>query len=766
LAASSDARFVGRLTVRRVGPRCNGTVTHPRPAATMCTRSKLVLALLAMLIAAAPARADKTTVCTITVNSADEKEAFRRSLPPDKYRFVELVEHGRADWLSSACRAGVQCDMLIISGHYDGGNEFFSEYVEASEFLPVAELERVSCSGSCPGLFSRLKEVYLFGCNTLNPEAQRSVSANAVATLVQGGLPKAEAERVVRSLNARYGESSRDRMRLVFNDVPVIYGFSSVAPLGPTAGNPQSLFPDRRHERDRDRAREPASAGTVLGAFAHRDTRDDRHRSLAGVRRDVCQFADDRSPLPARSLSSTNFCNGQCRKCGCSWTRIERYVATLDDRDRQDRDVAEALAAIGHDEPTRARYLAYARDADPAAFRAHMLGLAGDLGWLTAEEHRTEIVRLFGDLLARDGAGPAEVDLACTLNREHEFDGLYDDAENRPRADDAAHAALRACLGSEEGHARTLEALVGTSDADARVAQAYLRHRPITAVGELRTLTAGIAQMRGSEAQVRALQTLAGHRVADPESLEALAQLFPQAESWSVQSAIAGVLIRADYRSIARPEIVQALRDHRRNPLTGLMSLTPSSGACNNPDAISVIAVRQSFKQAAAAARMARIGRLAVRPSGIVQYSRVFIAPSLPAHARTAPSGLPSRVPRVAAGRARRSENCVHHHGQFRRREADLRAIPSARRLPVRRAGRARTPGLARFRLPESRQMRRAHRVGPLRRRHRVLYRPPRCPRVAARARARARFVQRVVPRIVLAAEGSLSFRLQYPQCG
>ena len=36
----------------------------------------------------------------------------RRSLPPDEYRFVELVERGRPDWLASACRAGVRCDVL------------------------------------------------------------------------------------------------------------------------------------------------------------------------------------------------------------------------------------------------------------------------------------------------------------------------------------------------------------------------------------------------------------------------------------------------------------------------------------------------------------------------------------------------------------------------------------------------------------------------------------------------------------------------------
>src|ERR1700693_3806316 len=183
------------------------------------------------------ANADKKTVCSITVNSPDEKEAFRRSLPADRYQFVELVERGRADWLESACRQGIRCDILVISGHYDGGNEFFSDQLAAREFLPVAEMERVSCSDSCPGLFSQLKEVYLFGCNTLNPEALRSASAEIGRSLIRSGSSRADAERLSRALSARHGESSRDRMRLIFKDVPVIYGFSSVAPLGPTAAS-------------------------------------------------------------------------------------------------------------------------------------------------------------------------------------------------------------------------------------------------------------------------------------------------------------------------------------------------------------------------------------------------------------------------------------------------------------------------------------------------------------------------------------------------
>src|SRR5438067_1262510 len=184
--------------------------------------SGLLLGLGALLIAAwtPGASADKKTVCTITVNSADEKEAFRRSLPKEQYQFVELVEHGRPDWLASACEQKIRCDVLVISGHYDGGNEFFSDRVEAREFLPVDEMERASCSSSCSTLFSQLREVYLFGCNTLNPERQNNVAAAIARDLKLAGHSAADADRVAQILAARYGDSSRDRMRQIFPKVP------------------------------------------------------------------------------------------------------------------------------------------------------------------------------------------------------------------------------------------------------------------------------------------------------------------------------------------------------------------------------------------------------------------------------------------------------------------------------------------------------------------------------------------------------------------
>ena len=134
---------------------------------------------------------------------------------------------------------------------------------------------------------------------------------------------------------------------------------------------------------------------------------------------------------------------------------------------------------------------------------------------------------------------------------------------------DVAHAAIRACLGDADGHARTLEALSSPRDAEVRIAQTYLVHRPIADVDELRKVTAGIARMNGSDAQVRALQALGEHRLSDRASLDELTRLFPVADSLNVQTAIAGVLIRADYSSIDRAEVAQTLRESRRKSPIG-----------------------------------------------------------------------------------------------------------------------------------------------------------------------------------------------------
>ena len=554
-------------------------------------------AVVAACVLGAPARAAPKTVCTITVNSPDEKESFRRHLPADEYRFVELVERGRPDWLDSACRSHVACDVLVISAHYDGGNEFFPDSLDVSEFLPVSELERVSCSGSCPTLFSRLQEVVLFGCNTLRAEPHGEATAEVLRSLVREGTPRERAERELHSFTAAHGESSRDRMRLVFTGVPVIYGFSSTAPLGPIAAGVLDRY--FRASGDREIARGRPGRG-LLAAFSPFGLTavpgmqaDDPHWQ---TRLDVCQFADERRSVAAKLAFVQGLLQRHVGEARLYLDRIRRLRDSLGTSVRDDPLASRVLEEIARDEGARERVLDYARKTDRPQTRVAMLDLARDVGWLTEEARRDELVAMLGEIDARPQVGVADVHLACQRNADHGLDGRLDadhrqdgrlDADQRkdsrpdadpfqdgrldnakppgPAARDAGHAALRACLGSAGDRARALAALLGPDEADVQLAQAYLRHRPVTDAAELRALTDRVAGMPPGAAQVRALETLGRHYVSDRQVLERLVELFAQTPSAEVQSALAGILLRADRRALQAQQLLHTLLTQRRD---------------------------------------------------------------------------------------------------------------------------------------------------------------------------------------------------------
>jgi hypothetical protein len=250
--------------------------------------------------------------------------------------------------------------------------------------------------------------------------------------------------------------------------------------------------------------------------------------------------------------------------------RIETLFASLGESDRQAPSFLRALDEISRDGASRERYLRFAEDADLSRTRARMIELAGALGWLTPAEQRAELARMVGDLIGRGAIGPSDIELFCSLNKDHRLDGDRDRIlVTAAQADRVANAAALACLGSLEARARVLRALTSPIDADVELAQVYVGHRPITDVAELRALASGIARMPASGAQIRALDTLARHRLSDGQSLHELARLFPAAPSVDLQRAIAAVLIRADYQALAKPEFVRVLSQNRRKSPDG-----------------------------------------------------------------------------------------------------------------------------------------------------------------------------------------------------
>lgn len=511
------------------------------------------------------AHAAPKTVCTVTINSADERDTFQRYLPKDKYQFVELVQRGRPDWLASACRRQVRCDALIISGHFDDGTEFYTDRFDDRESLSVHELQAASCSPSCSGLFSQLKEVYLFGCNTLKSDPRYVASGEIVRSLVRGGQSRPDAEQRSALLSERYGQSNRDRLRHVFHSVPLLYGFSSKAPLGRTAG------PLLERYFQAAPAGEIASGRTsplLLSLFGPSSmiavpglTDADAH---VGFRRDMCSFAGNALSDVQKVGTLHEVLRRDMSEVRLFLDHLERHVASIGPAQRLRPDTAAAFDAIERDQATRARFLDFARDADEATVQSRMFTLARTLGWLTPAQQQAEFLRTLSERMARGTVGQTEVDLVCSAHKARE-PALAQQllALGGAKSNKVTHAAVLACLGSPEAHERTVRALSSADDADVAIAQTYLRHRGFGSVDELRAITTDIARMTAAGAQVRALETLARQRLADPQSLREVAGLFPKARSLEAQRAIAGILIRADYKVLPRDDLARSLRQHR-----------------------------------------------------------------------------------------------------------------------------------------------------------------------------------------------------------
>lgn len=511
------------------------------------------------------AHAAPKTVCTVTINSSDEKDVFQRHLPPGEYRFVELVQRGQPDWLASARRRGVSCDVLVISGHFDDGTEFYTDRHDDREFLTVHEMQHESCSTSGDGLFSRLKEVYLFGCNTLKTEPRHVAQGEILRSLTRSGHSRGDAERAAAQLSARYGQSNRDRLRHVFKDVPVLYGFSSKAPLGRYAGPlleryfrtaPAGEIGSGRPSPTLLKLFGPSSMIAVAGL-----TDADPHASF---RRDMCGFADDR-PSDAQKIAFMHeVLQRDVTEVRMFLDHLERYAASIGPAQRLRPELAAALGVIEADHRTRDRYLGFARDADQATVQARMMALARSLGWLSPAQEQAEFLRMIADRMARGDLDKTEVDLVCATHQGREPDlarQLLATGAARPSR--LTHAAALACLGSAEAHERTVRALTSSDDGEVAIAQVYLRHRPLANVDELRAVASGIGRMTTAGAQVRALETVAKQRLADAQSLQEIVRLFPLARSLEVQRAIAGILIRSDTQVLARTDLARSLRQHR-----------------------------------------------------------------------------------------------------------------------------------------------------------------------------------------------------------
>ena len=201
----------------------------------------LFLILFFHLEARAESAPERFQVCSMTLNSSDELDVFRGHLDPDRFSFIELVpphhqveSYDEGRWLSQVCPLPqLKCDILIVSGHFAG--MFFgtdNDYV-----LPMSELEQLACRKSCPRVLGNLKEVYLFGCNTManKKNSSRTPSEYLNVLVEEHEMARDLAEMVVAGRYSIFGPSFKDKMEHIFSKKTKIYGFPDLSPLGSQA---------------------------------------------------------------------------------------------------------------------------------------------------------------------------------------------------------------------------------------------------------------------------------------------------------------------------------------------------------------------------------------------------------------------------------------------------------------------------------------------------------------------------------------------------
>jgi hypothetical protein len=391
------------------------------------------------------------------------------------------------------------------------------------------------------------------------------VTEDIVRGLLRSGQSPADAMRAAGLLGERHAGSNRDRMRHIFKDVPVVYGFSSLAPLGRTAGPLLERYFQSAPVPEIGSGQVSARLMSAFSKTALTATSGlSNNESQAGLRQEACQFIDSRLTDAQKVAFMHQVLQRDMAEVRMFLGHLERFASSIQPVQRLTGPTAAAFAAIAADHAARERYLEAARDADEATPRMRMVALARNIGWLTPAQERAELVRTIADHIARGRVGRDEVDLACAGGSQGGNDpALNAMAAGALKSGKVAPAAAMACLGSTEAHARVVRAVTSANADDISMAQAYLRHRPLADVQDLRSIAAGIARMPASDAQVRALETLSQQRLADPESLREIARLFPAARSVQVQRAIASVLIRSDHRVLGQADLARSLKQYR-----------------------------------------------------------------------------------------------------------------------------------------------------------------------------------------------------------
>ena len=134
--------------------------------------------VILFLLFATNSLAEKINFCSITLNSSDEINFFKKNLPQKQFNFIELTDETtdfETDWMEKSCQRNstTQCDILLISGHF-AGEVFFGVKRNSGRRVFTHHLLDKVCNQTCDHILKSPKLVFLFGGHTLSSQEEET----------------------------------------------------------------------------------------------------------------------------------------------------------------------------------------------------------------------------------------------------------------------------------------------------------------------------------------------------------------------------------------------------------------------------------------------------------------------------------------------------------------------------------------------------------------------------------------------------------------
>lgn len=464
-------------------------------------RRSVVAPLLVLTLGlATEAHGKRLTVCVLSFHTPHEVGVFASHLAPEDFDIIDLSPRPQTAGGPQAqsatvgaalqvfpvwnlCRNDLRCDVVVYSGEFAG--RFFGQ---SGASLTAQDMEEASCQARCAGFFHHPREVFLLACNTLatKDEDQRS-PAQYLQVLMVHGFDRVSAERVVQLRYGPLGPSFRETLRRIFKDVPRIYGFSSVSPIGDyTAPLLERYF---RSKGDYRHYLEQAGRGTGLNQellAAFRGTGLVQTSGLtalepAAADRDViCALYDEGKPV-ARRLEIIRRLMDRDDLLGflpAIQVFVNRHPPV--ELSAEERALFEQIRR--HDR-ARERVLGLVYTLDVSVLQIELAHFAVHLGWMTLEDLRGLAIGLARQLLVRPLTNEV-VDTMCEIPKHVSIGGEFT-SDDLPEHlfQEGGGIRLIDCLSPPDG--RVSERLVGgldSPDVAVRVwtAHALTRRLPLT----------------------------------------------------------------------------------------------------------------------------------------------------------------------------------------------------------------------------------------------------------------------------------------------